>query len=230
MSKIHELYIKIPSRCNVKIPEVSRKTVKGLLQLEFPSMIEFHKRRKVNESESVTFKTARDTAIDDRYTKEDIYISFAGLDYIYKAAAIIRKSTLKCGKWEFNGSFDFDKNVPEELSIFLRWVITGPATFEDILKEEDIKARVNCLVNSTIYETYTQKQVKRRDTKQFSGSHSFLMPQQVATGIMIRQKHRDEDAIDLIHRQGVSVSASTGKSHRQHSFREDDIQPWIIYS
>ena len=188
----------------IKIPEVSRKTVKELLQLEFPNMIEFHKRRKVKESESV--KTARDTAIDDRYTKEDNYTSFQGLDYIYKAAAVIRKSTLKCGKWEFNGSFDFDKNVPEELSRFFHWVITGPATFEDVLKEEDVKARVNPLVNSTIYETYTRKQVKRRDTKQFSGSHSFLMPQQVATGIMIRQKHRDEDTINLLHRQGISVS------------------------
>ena len=29
MSKIHELYIKIRSRCNVKIPEVSRKTGGG---------------------------------------------------------------------------------------------------------------------------------------------------------------------------------------------------------
>ena len=89
---------------------------------------------------------------------------------------------------------------------FFRWVITGLATFEDVLKEEDVKARVNRLVDSTIYETYFQKQVKRGDTKQFSGSHSFLMPQQVATGKMIRQKHRDEDTIDLLHRQGVSVS------------------------
>ena len=128
------------------------------------------------------------------------------MDYIYKAAAaIIRKSTLKCGKWEFNGSFDFDKDVPEELGRVFHWVITGPATSEDVLKEEDVKAGVNRLVNSTIYETYTQKQVKRRDTKQFSGSHSFLMPQ-VATEIMMGQKHRDEDTIDLLHRQGVPVS------------------------
>ena len=41
VKKIHELYIKIRSRCNVKIPEVSWKT-----QLEFPNKIEFHKRKR----------------------------------------------------------------------------------------------------------------------------------------------------------------------------------------
>ena len=84
------------------------------------------------------------------YTEEEKKITFEDIDIIYKAASLIGKSILQCEKWNFDGTFNKNMKVPGELSRFLRWVITGPATFNDVLKEEDVNRRVRRLADSTI--------------------------------------------------------------------------------
>ena len=205
MAQIQDIYIKIRVKCSLENPAIDRKTIKDMLILKFPGLIEFHKPRKVNEAESVTFKIARDAAIDNTDSSKETNISFDDMDYVYKAAGIIRRGILKYGKWEFDGSFNLENNVPEELINFFRWVLAGPVTFDQVLKEDEVKRRATRLTHSTIYETFSQKQVQRRGSERFSAHRAFLTPQQVATGVITRRMHRDEGTINLLSEHGASV-------------------------
>ena len=80
-------------------------------------------------------------------------------------------------------------------------MLAGPVTFNQVLKTEEVEYRATRLSHATIYETCSKKQVTRKDTTKLSAHRSFEMPQQVAAGIIMRQKHRDHDLFDL----GVSV-------------------------
>ena len=99
-------------------------------------------------------------------------ISFDEMDCMYKAAGITRMEgggggILKYEKWEFDGSFNLENNVPEELINFFRWILAGPVTFDQVLKEGEVKRISTRLTHSTIYETFVNRQYKDAAVKDF---------------------------------------------------------------
>lgn len=88
---------------NVDDPTCSRKTLKQLIQREIPG-VEFHRPKKINESERVTIKRIRDKAIQlSESSNSDL--GDEDIKTIFNAAILLRKSINKCQKWVFTGSF-----------------------------------------------------------------------------------------------------------------------------
>ena len=62
MSQLQAAYDTISQENNVKAKTCSRKAIKKLTQADIEG-VEFHKPKRVNESESVSIKESRDVAI-----------------------------------------------------------------------------------------------------------------------------------------------------------------------
>ena len=95
----------------------SRKVVKQLIKSEIDG-VEFHKPKRVNESERVTIKDRRDTAVQLSEQEHDVKDEMKTL---YDAATHLRKSITKSKKWVFHGSLETlcKDYFPEELLILL---------------------------------------------------------------------------------------------------------------
>ena len=126
MSELHTAFSSIAKENGVADKTYSRKVMKQLLQDEIPG-IEFHKPKRVNESEMVTIKETRDFAVQLSEETRDIGDDIKTL---YDAALLLRKAINNCRKWMFDGSLESlsKDNFPEELYCFLRWVSNGPKT------------------------------------------------------------------------------------------------------
>ena len=113
---------------NVPDASCKRKVLKQLLQKEIPD-IEFHKPKRVNESERVSAKKTRDEAI--QLAEEQGVIGDSEMKTLLDAAMLLRKSIKKCKKWEFIGSLEnvSDENRPMELYSFFQWVIQAQTTY-----------------------------------------------------------------------------------------------------
>ena len=142
MSSLQESFVSILSANNVQSPERNRKKLKQLLQREIPG-IEFHRPKRVNESDLVSLKNARDAAIQQ---VEDKFLDTAAdIKTLYDAASVLRKAINKAENWRFTGTLaDINKNhVPKELYCFYRWVIQGPSTtLSSDKKSSDVDKRV----------------------------------------------------------------------------------------
>lgn len=127
MAELEKVYKKVLIENDVAIPSCSRKTLKQLLLTEIPG-VEFHRPKRMNESERVTVKTTRDESI---LSSEDPCTKGVQMKTIYKAAAMLRKCINRCQKWVFTGRFeDIDeKHLPKELYCFFRWIVQGPNAF-----------------------------------------------------------------------------------------------------
>jgi len=125
MSELQSAFESILEENNVPDASCKRKVLKQLLQKEIPD-IEFHKPKRVNESERVSAKKTRDEAI--QLAEEQGVIGDSEMKTLLDAAMLLRKSIKKCKKWEFIGSLEnvSDENIPMELYSFFRWVIQGP--------------------------------------------------------------------------------------------------------
>ena len=192
------------SECNVLAVVTSRKKIKDMLSQNFAGDIEFHKPNSVNESERVSFKTTRDITM--QFVEEE-YTSATDMNFIYKAVTLLRKRILKCEKWNFDGTFELDSgNIPNELLNVFRWLLVGPeTTIGQDLKRIDAIRIVSALAQNAISQTYTKHQISNKKSVRFSSHRPRMMPQQVATGIIMIQKYRDKHVIKVLHKQGLCV-------------------------
>ena len=152
---------------NVANPTCNRKVLRQILQDEIPN-IEFHKPKRVNESERVTIVVTRDAAIqlsEDKNTTD----CTEEMKTLYDAAALLRKSINKCKKWVFTGSLEDvgNDNLPEELYSFFRWVIQGPNT-ELSSKEKSDLDEVHKHAVSLVQTTVTMCLNERQKTNKKS--------------------------------------------------------------
>ena len=102
--------------------------------------IEFHKPRRMNESERVTIKETRDEAIQ---LSENAKVKCnEEMKVLFDAATTVRKAIHKSKQWEFSGTLEDvgDDVVPEELYRFSMWLIQGPKT--DRLRKEKTRRSV----------------------------------------------------------------------------------------
>ena len=135
---------------NVADPTYNQKALKQLLQNEIPG-IAFHRAKRVNESERVSIKRTRDTAI--QLAEEQSTESDTEMKTLFDAAAVLRKAIRKCKKWTFTGSLQnvTDQNLPMELYSFFRWVIQGPNnSFSAEKKWNEVHRRAMSLPQSTV--------------------------------------------------------------------------------
>ena len=70
MASLQSTYMNIASENGFESPDISRKKVKDLIMEEIPN-VEFCKPRKVNESERVVLKSARDFAIAEAEIRDE---------------------------------------------------------------------------------------------------------------------------------------------------------------
>lgn len=136
MSELQAAFESILEANNVGNPTSNQKGLKQLLQNEIPD-IEFHRAKRVNESERVSIKSTRDTVIqmaEDNSAQRD-----TEMKTLFDAAAVLRKAIRKCKKWKFTGSLEniSDQNLPMELYSFFRWVIQGPNNSLSVEKKSD---------------------------------------------------------------------------------------------
>ena len=107
---------------------------------------------------------------------------------IFNVAILLRKSILKSKKWGFEGAFHdvtLD-NIPEEWKRLFRLILVGPKQFDIQNKKDDAERRVMNIPQMCIARTYSENHVSEKRTKSFSAHQSFLMPQQVATAVVMR--------------------------------------------
>ena len=162
----------------------SRKVMKQLLQDKIPGT-EFHKRKRVNESEMATIKETRDFGVQLSDETRDIGDDIKTL---YDAALLLSKAINNCRKWMFDGSLESlsKDNFPEELYCFFRWVINGPkTTLSAEEKCQEVHKRVMSLVQSTVSMCLTERQIGNK--KSYVIKTSREMPQQLAVGLAIHQ-------------------------------------------
>ena len=127
MAELEAMFTSILQENDVADPSCSRKALKQLISSEIPEA-EFHRPKRMNESERLTSKEIRDESImllEEAVSKDD------SMKAIYDAAAILRKCINKSKKWVFTGRFDDanDNHVPKELYCFFRWIVQGPKPF-----------------------------------------------------------------------------------------------------
>lgn len=120
MLELQSAYESICHENNAKIGNnTARKAIKELLKREIKE-IEFHRPKRVNETERVSIKKTRDNAI---HLSEDAESNCtSNMKTLYDAALLLRKSINKCKKWLFTGSLDslWSESCPEELYCFFR--------------------------------------------------------------------------------------------------------------
>ena len=203
ISQLQVAYKEILNANNVANETMNRKALKELLQNEIAD-IEFHRPKRVNESDRVRAKRGRDRAIQKNEDQDDMKDD--EMKTLFHAAVLIRKSIRKCKKWVFTGSFDkiTDENVPMELFSFFRWVIQGPF---DLLSSEktssEVHKRAMSLTQSTVAMCLSDRQMKHKKSE--TTRMTAEMPQQLAIGLAVHQAVRSKELISLLHRFGMSV-------------------------
>jgi hypothetical protein len=204
MADLQTDYQSIMEANNVEDPTCSRKTLKQLIQREITG-VEFHKPKKVNESERVSIKTTRDVAIQlSESSKSDL--EEEDVKTLYNAALLLRKSINKCQKWVFTGSFDdlSSEHLPPELYSFCRWVIQGPN--EHIPVEEKaftVHKRALSLSQTVVSMCLTDRQMHNKKSGEIKSARE--MPQQLAVGLALRQAIRSKEIVNMLYGFGISV-------------------------
>lgn len=189
---------------NVENHSCSRKWLKQLIQKEIPN-VEFHRSPKANESERISIKRTRDSAIHLTETTmaddddEDIKT-------IFNAAILLRKKINKCQRWVFTGSFGDlkDEHLPPELYSFCRWVIQG--SNGQILSEgksSTIHNRATTLAQTVVSLCLTERQRGNKKSEEIKCARE--MPQQLAVGIALRQAIRSKEIVNMLNGFGMSV-------------------------
>lgn len=206
MSELQAAFESMLDAHNVPDPTCNRKAVKQLLQAEIPG-IEFHKAKRVNESDRVSIKKIRDSAIqlaDDNSADVD-----TNMKTLFDAATILRKSIKKCKKWKFTGSLadNFDENLPKELYSFFWWVIQGPNNLlSDKTKSDVVHKRAMSLAQSTVSMCLSERQIQHKsETVRLTA----YMPQQLAVGLAVHQVARSKQLINMLHGFEMSVDYNT---------------------
>ena len=203
MSELQTSFEAILDANNVADSKCHRKTLKQLLQTEIAD-IEFHRPRRVNESERVSGKKIRDKAI--QMAEDQSVIKDDEMKTLFENAGLIRKSIKKCKKWVFSGCLQTftDQNVPMELYSFFRWIIQGT---DDLLlaekKSSEVHKRAMSLTQSTVSMCLTDRQLrhKKSETTRLIAE----MPQQLAIGLAVHQSVRSKELISFLHGFGMSV-------------------------
>ena len=113
MSELQAAYDSILKENGVDNKTCSRKVLKQLIQSEMEED-EFHKSKRVNESERVTIKATRDAAVQLSNQESDVNDATKTL---YYAALYLRKCINQSKKWVFEGSLEglSKDHYPEEL-------------------------------------------------------------------------------------------------------------------
>ena len=158
MSDLQAAYDSILKENGVDKTTCSRKALKQLISSEIDE-VEFHKPKRVNESERVTIKGTRDAAVQLTEQESDVQDD---MNTLFNAALRLRKSISKSKKWVFGGSLDTlsKDHFPEELYCFFRWVINGPnTTLSTEEKCNEVHKRAMNLVQSTMSMCLTERQI-----------------------------------------------------------------------
>ena len=203
MAELETAYVSILKSNNATSHPCSRKTLKRLISSQL-SEVEFHKPKRLNESERLTIKKTRDAAV--QLSEEVTLERSEEIKILYDAAAILRKCINKSKKWVFTGSLDStsDENLPEELYCFFKWLVQGPSasiTVEE--KSSEVHKRAVSLAQSTISLTLTERQANNKKSEVIKVTRE--MPQQLGVGLAIHQAFRSKEIIKMLHGFGFSV-------------------------
>ena len=181
----------------------SRKAIKKLIQAEIED-VEFHKPKRVNESEMDSIKESRDVAIQLSETANEDCTS--NMKTLYDAAVLLRKSINNCKKWVFTGSLETlsKDNCPEELYCFYRWIIQGPnVTLSVQEKSTEVHERAMHLAQTTISMCLTERQVNNKKSQTIQSTRE--MPEQLAVGLAVHQAIRSKEIVNMLHGFRMSV-------------------------
>ena len=203
MSQLQAAYDIISQENNVKAKTCSRKAIKKLIQAEIED-VEFHKPKRVNESERVSIKESRDVAIElSENANEDCT---SNMKTLYDAAVLLGKSINNCKKWVFTGSLETlaKDNCLEELYCFYRWIIQGPnVTLSVQEKSTEVHERAMYLAQTTISMCLTERQVNNKKSQTIQSTRE--MPEQLAVGLAVHQAIRSKEIVNMLHGFRMSV-------------------------
>lgn len=202
MSTLKDVFDELLRNNGINNPDCDKRKLKLLLQ-EHVEGIEFHKPKRLNQSDNVTLKKGRDSAVQLLVNSSESCSK--DMKILYDAAAILRKSISQLRRWSFQGSFNdtTDEHIPKDLSIFFRWVIQGTRTsLSSDMKDSQINANVMSLVQSTVSMFLSDSQAYNVKSDRY---YSRDMPHQIAVGIAMRKLTRSKRIIDMLHRFNVSA-------------------------
>ena len=110
-------YVNILKSNNATSPLCSRKTLQRLISYQIPE-VEFHKPKRLSESEGLTMKKTRDVAMQ---LSEEFNLEISEeIKIPYDVASILRKCINKSKKWAFPSCLDStsDENLSGEFYCF----------------------------------------------------------------------------------------------------------------
>ena len=185
MSQLQAAYDTISQENNVKAKTCSRKAIKKLIQAEIED-VEFHKPKRVNESERVSIKESRDVAIPLSETANEDCTS--NMKTLHDAAILLRTSiNYLCKKWVFTSSLDQGPN----------------ATLSVQEKNTEVHERAMHLAQTTISMCLTERQVNNKKSQTIQSTRE--MAEQVAVGLTVHQAIRSKGIVNMLHGFRVSV-------------------------
>ena len=201
MSELQSAYNSILQENGVENKAINRKTLKDLPISEIDD-VEFHKPKRLNESERGTVQETRDKGIQ-LMEEHDLRDEMKNL---FDAALYLRKVISKSQRWTFEGSVDTlsKQHFPEELFCFFRWVINGPnATLSSVEKCLKVQKRAMNLVQSTMSMCLTERQIGNKKSQVIKSSRE--MPLQLAVGIAVHQAVRSKELVNMLRGFGFAV-------------------------
>ena len=203
MSEVQEGFESTLEANNVQDPTCTRKVLKQLIQSEIPD-VEFHRPKKVNESERVSIKSTRNIAIQQS-ENASIGDRHEEMKTIFDAATLLRKSINQCKNWVFTGSFEDlnSEHLPQELYSFCRWVLHGQNTeINGEQKSNETHKRAMSLAQTVVSMCLTDRQRNNKKSKVIKSTRE--MPQQLAVGLALRQSIRSKEIVNMLHGFGMS--------------------------
>jgi len=132
------------------------------------------------------------------------------IEKMYEATKMIRKEiTLSAQeKWRYKGKFD-DYNQPDQLTMFVRWILLGPDSKATLDKDSTLNKNVDLVVQMIMQNSVSDKQANHvpTDDQTSRGSYSTIeTPLSVGLAIYIHKQTRSKKLINFLYDLNLSVS------------------------
>ena len=130
--------------------------MKSLIEENIPGVVIYRPPNR-RQSDQISLSNFQCKALDEAISAPDKFSA------IYKTAKLIRNELLNHRSWKFDGDFsDFD--IPDSLSVLLRWLIVGPQLeIDSTAKEQSVNTIVNNISQIIIKATKSNRQVRHKE-------------------------------------------------------------------
>ena len=182
-----------------------KKYLKNLIE-ENIEHVSFVKSPRVNEPDRLCSNDAEGHAINVALKNCEA----ENFDDIFGVAKMVRKELEKMERWKFSGQFE-DFKEPVHLLNLLRWILIGPSNeLKSQSRQKSLEKCVTLVTQFMVQSFKTDRQIryKLEENSNLGVSNTIEIPLSVGLGLLIHQKTRSKDLIDILYDMNLSISSN----------------------